>query len=447
MINGKIIKIEGNFVDVLFNSINDINLYDLLDVIENEKIILNLEVLSKLDGNIVHTIALGLTLGLSRNSIVNYNGNFIRMPEADNAIGRMMDPIGNQLDDRGYIPLSNISTNKMNNNIQTTTFNQNDRKILLETGIKVIDFFCPIFKGKPVVFLNDLDEDIINYKNSGINGSIYELIFRMNKDKPAYSVYSKIANTTEINNNYRELIDYNIIVPNSLDQSKIAIITSSPSDQTEQHLNTYLSGISLAETFLNKTNGDILLFMSGMNNLYSPLSLNYNIINRCGLKENGSITPIFVDYKLLSNEKKTTITFSTKYANINIYPPIDPLKSQSDFLTVDIVSEEHYKTYIDTIDLLNKYETLNNIITIKGLDVLTAEDKNIAQRARKIINFLSQPFFIAEIFTGSSGKYVTLTETIKGIKMILNGELNNIQENAFYMVGNIDEVIEKSNKI
>ena len=458
MSKGKIIQIIGAVIDVEFSKEFIPKIYDSLKV---DITGLVLEVQQQLGDGIVRSIAMGPSEGLARGLIVTNTGYPIKVPVGKNTLGRIMDVLGLPIDNQGPIMVDEyLSIHKNAPKLEDLT-NSTD---LLETGIKVIDLICPFAKGGKVGL----------FCGAGVGKTVnmMELIRNIAIEHSGYSVFAGVGERTrEGNDFYNEMKESNVL-------NKVALVYGQMNEPPGNRLRVALTGLTIAEKFRDDGR-DVLLFID---NIYRytlagtevsallgrmPSAVGYQptlasemgtLQERITSTKIGSITSIQAVYvpadDLTDPSPATTfahldatVVLSRQIAELGIYPAIDPLDSTSRQLDPLIIGQEHYDVTQSVQNILQRYKELKDIIAILGMDELSEDDKLIVNRARKIQKFLSQPFFVAEIFTGSVGKYVPLNETIRGFRGIIDGKYDNIPEQAFYMVGNIDEVIEKAKKL
>lgn len=448
---GKIVQIIGAVIDVEFTNNNLPKIYYALKV---EKINLILEVQQHIGDNIVRTIAMGSTEGIKRNLKVINTKSPIKVPVGVQTLGRIMNVLGEAIDEKGPINEKKIMSihKKSPKYIEQSINNE-----ILETGIKVIDLMCPFVKGGKI--------GLFGGAGVGKTVNMMELIRNIAIEHSGFSVFAGVGERTREGNDF-----YNEMkVSKVLD--KVALIYGQMNEPSGNRFRTALTGLTIAEAFRDEGR-DVLLFID---NIYRftlagteisallgrmPSAVGYQptlaeevgmLQERITSTKKGSITSIQAVYvpaddltdpspAAIFSHLDATIVLSRKIAELGIYPAIDPLESNSRQLDPLVVSNKHYKVSLKVRKILQRYKELKDIIAILGLDELTEEDKNIVNRARKIQNFLSQPFFVAEIFTGKVGKYVKVEDTILGVNSILNGEFDNIPEQAFYMIGGIEEV-------
>ncbi|MBL1432710.1 MAG: F0F1 ATP synthase subunit beta [Gammaproteobacteria bacterium] len=455
MSSGNVVQIIGAVVDVQFPADSMPNVYDALMV---DDVGLTLEVQQLLGDGIVRTIAMGSTDGLQREKAVSSTGAAITVPVGIKTLGRIMDVLGNPIDDKGPIgeeanwPIHRAAPAYADLAASTE---------LLETGIKVIDLVCPFAKGGKV--------GLFGGAGVGKTVNMMELIRNIAIEHSGYSVFAGVGERTrEGNDFYHEMTDSNVI-------DKVSLVYGQMNEPPGNRLRVALTGLTMAEYFRDEGR-DVLLFVD---NIYRytlagtevsallgrmPSAVGYQptlaeemgkLQERITSTKTGSITSIQAVYvpadDLTDPSPATTfahldatVVLSRQIAELGIYPAVDPLDSTSRQLDPLVVGQDHYDTARSVQMTLQRYKELKDIIAILGMDELSEEDKLSVSRARKIQRFLSQPFFVAEVFTGSPGKYVSLKDTITGFKAIVAGEYDHLPEQAFYMVGSIDEAVEKA---
>ena len=465
MSQGKIVQIIGAVVDVEFNRNEVPKVYDALKV-ENTEI--TLEVQQQLGDGIVRCIALGSTDGLKRNLVATNTGRAISVPVGTGTLGRIMDVLGTPIDEAGPVQAAD---HWEIHRAAPSYEEQSSANELLETGIKVIDLMCPFAKGGKV--------GLFGGAGVGKTVNMMELINNIAKQHSGLSVFAGVGERTrEGNDFYHEMKDSNVL-------DKVAMVYGQMNEPPGNRLRVALTGLTMAEFFRDDKDPvtgkgrDVLLFVD---NIYRytlagtevsallgrmPSAVGYQptlaeemgvLQERITSTKTGSITSIQAVYvpadDLTDPSPATTfahldatVVLSRNIASLGIYPAVDPLDSTSRQLDPNVIGNEHYDTARRVQSTLQKYKELKDIIAILGMDELSEEDKQAVSRARKIERFFSQPFHVAEVFTGSPGKYVTLKETIRGFKMICDGECDHLPEQAFYMVGGIDEAIEKAKKM
>jgi len=455
MTEGKIVQCIGAVIDVEFPRDSMPSVYDALVLPGTE---LTLEVQQQLGDGIVRTIALGSSDGLRRGLNVQNTGKPISVPVGPKTLGRIMDVLGRPIDEAG--PIGNESVASIHRKAPAYE-DLSPSTELLETGIKVIDLICPFAKGGKV--------GLFGGAGVGKTVNMMELINNIAKAHGGYSVFAGVGERTrEGNDFYHEMKDSNVL-------DKVALVYGQMNEPPGNRLRVALTGLTMAEYFRDEGR-DVLLFVD---NIYRftlagtevsallgrmPSAVGYQptlaeemgrLQERITSTKSGSITSVQAVYVPADDltdpspattflHLDSTVVLSRDIASLGIYPAVDPLDSTSRQLDPLVVGEEHYNTARGVQMTLQRYKELRDIIAILGMDELSPEDKLVVARARKIQRFLSQPFHVAEVFTGSPGKYVSLAETIKGFKGIVNGEYDHMPEQAFYMVGTIDEAIEKA---
>jgi F-type H+-transporting ATPase subunit beta len=458
MAQGKIIQIIGAVVDVEFPRDAVPHIYDALKLVKGGALVL--EVQQQLGDGVVRSIAMGSSDGLQRGLLVVNTGKPICVPVGTATLGRIMDVLGNPIDEAGPINSDNLRSIHQNapkfDEISQTTE-------LLETGIKVIDLLCPFAKGGKV--------GLFGGAGVGKTVNMMELIRNIAIEHSGYSVFTGVGERTrEGNDFYHEMKESNVL-------DKVSLVYGQMNEPPGNRLRVALTGLTIAEQFRDEGR-DVLLFVD---NIYRytlagtevsallgrmPSAVGYQptlaeemgrFQERVASTKNGSITSIQAVYVPADDvtdpspattfaHLDATVVLSRDIASLGIYPAVDPLDSSSRQLDPLVVGEEHYNVARGVQETLQKYKELRDIIAILGMDELSEEDKLVVVRARKIQRFLSQPFFVAEVFTGSPGKYVSLKDTIRGFKAILEGEYDHLPEQAFYMVGSIEEAAENAKK-
>jgi len=453
--SGKVVEIIGAVVDVEFPRGAVPKVYDAL-LVEGGQI--TLEVQQQLGDGIIRSIAMGSTEGLRRGLNVTNTGEAIQVPVGTKTLGRIMDVLGRPIDEMG--PIGEEARLPIHRPAPTFK-EQAASQELLETGIKVIDLICPFAKGGKV--------GLFGGAGVGKTVNMMELIRNIAIEHSGYSVFAGVGERTrEGNDFYHEMKDSNVL-------DKVSLVYGQMNEPPGNRLRVALTGLTIAESFRDEGR-DVLLFVD---NIYRytlagvevsallgrmPSAVGYQptlaeemgrLQERITSTKTGSITSIQAVYvpaddltdpspATTFSHLDATVVLSRQIAELGIYPAVDPLDSTSRQLDPLVVGQEHYDVARKVQGTLQRYKELKDIIAILGMDELSEDDKLIVSRARKIQRFLSQPFFVAEVFTGSPGKYVSLKETIKGFKGIIEGEYDHIPEQAFYMVGGIEEVIEKA---
>ncbi|ALL63576.1 MULTISPECIES: F0F1 ATP synthase subunit beta [Paraburkholderia] len=458
LVEGKIVQCIGAVIDVEFPRESMPKVYDAL-ILEGSE--LTLEVQQQLGDGIVRTICLGSSDGLRRGVVVKNTAKPISVPVGKPTLGRIMDVLGRPIDEAG--PISSETTRSIHQ--KAPAFDElSPSTELLETGIKVIDLICPFAKGGKV--------GLFGGAGVGKTVNMMELINNIAKEHGGYSVFAGVGERTrEGNDFYHEMKDSNVL-------DKVALVYGQMNEPPGNRLRVALTGLTMAEHFRDE-GLDVLFFVD---NIYRftlagtevsallgrmPSAVGYQptlaeemgkLQERITSTKTGSITSVQAVYvpadDLTDPSPATTfghldatVVLSRDIASLGIYPAVDPLDSTSRQIDPHVIGEEHYSITRRVQQTLQRYKELRDIIAILGMDELSPEDKLSVARARKIQRFLSQPFHVAEVFTGSPGKYVPLKETIRGFKMIVDGECDHLPEQAFYMVGTIDEAFEKAKKI
>jgi F-type H+/Na+-transporting ATPase subunit beta len=465
MADGKIVQCIGAVVDVEFPRSAMPKVYDALKMAGSE---LTLEVQQQLGDGIVRTIALGSSDGLRRGMMIQNTGAPISVPVGKATLGRIMDVLGNPIDECG--PVSSAQTAPIHRKAPAYD-DLSPSQDLLETGIKVIDLVCPFAKGGKV--------GLFGGAGVGKTVNMMELINNIAKAHSGLSVFAGVGERTrEGNDFYHEMADAKVVDLDNPENSKVAMVYGQMNEPPGNRLRVALTGLTIAEGFRDEGK-DVLFFVD---NIYRftlagtevsallgrmPSAVGYQptlaeemgrLQERITSTKTGSITSIQAVYVPADDltdpspattfaHLDSTVVLSRDIASLGIYPAVDPLDSTSRQLDPLVVGQDHYDTAREVQGTLQRYKELRDIIAILGMDELAPEDKLVVARARKMQRFLSQPFHVAEVFTGSPGKYVSLKDTIKGFKMIASGELDHLPEQAFYMVGTIEEAIEKAKKI
>lgn len=460
---GQIVQVIGAVVDIEFPRDAMPKIYEAL-VLKNDEADslaengLTFEVEQQLGDGVVRTIAMGTSEGLRRGMKVETTGREISVPVGPKTLGRIMDVLGRPIDDCGPIGSEEI---RPIHNVAPKFDELSPSVDLLETGIKVIDLICPFAKGGKV--------GLFGGAGVGKTVNMMELINNIAKQYGGYSVFAGVGERTrEGNDFYHEMGESKVL-------DKVAMVFGQMNEPPGNRLRVALTGLTMAEAFRDEGR-DILLFID---NIYRytlagtevsallgrmPSAVGYQptlagemgkLQERIASTKTGSITSIQAVYvpadDLTDPSPATTfghldatVVLSRDIAALGIYPAVDPLDSTSRQVDPNIIGLEHYTVARRVQETLQRYKELRDIIAILGMDELAPEDKLVVQRARKIQNYLSQPFHVAEVFTGAPGKYVPLKETIRGFKMIVDGECDELPEQAFYMVGTIDEAFEKA---
>ncbi len=456
MSSGQIVQIVGAVVDVEFPREHIPQIYDALNV-EGESD-LTLEVQQQLGDGVVRTIALGSSEGLKRGSDVVNTGAPVSVPVGEPTLGRIMDVLGRPIDEAGPV---DVEKKMPIHRTAPTYVEQSPGVEILETGIKVIDLIMPIAKGGKI--------GLFGGAGVGKTVTLMELIRNIAIEHSGYSVFAGVGERTrEGNDFYHEMKESNVL-------DKVALVYGQMNEPPGNRLRVALTGLTIAEDFRDEGR-DVLMFID---NIYRytlagtevsallgrmPSAVGYQptlaaemglLQERITSTKTGSITSfqaVYVPADDLTDPSPATtfahldatLVLSRQVAELGIYPAVDPLDSTSRQLDPLIIGQEHYDTARAVQNTLQRYKELKDIIAILGMDELSEDDKLTVSRARKIQRFLSQPFFVAEVFTGASGKYVSLKDTIKGFQSIMEGQYDDLPEQAFYMVGAIEEAVEKT---
>jgi len=455
---GKVVEIIGAVIDVQFPRSSMPKVFDALKVDESG---LTLEVQQQIGDGIVRTIAMGSTDGLKRGLSVNNTGAPINVPVGEKTLGRIMNVLGEPVDNAGEI----AAEKTMPIHRSAPTFSEQASEVeILETGIKVVDLICPFAKGSKVGL----------FGGAGVGKTVIlmELIRNIAAEHSGFSVFAGVGERTrEGNDFFHEMTDAQVI-------DKVALVYGQMNEPPGNRLRVALTGLTMAEHFRDE-GSDTLLFVD---NIYRytlagtevsallgrmPSAVGYQptlaeemgvLQERITSTKTGSITSIQAVYvpadDLTDPSPATTfahldatVVLSRNIAELGIYPAVDPLDSTSRQLDPLIIGQEHYDTTRSVQGVLQKYKELKDIIAILGMDELSEEDKLAVNRARKIQRYLSQPFYVAETFTGTPGKYVSLKDTIKGFQAIVNGDYDHLPEQAFYMIGEISEAEKRAEEI
>jgi len=455
MSSGKIVQIIGAVVDVQFDRDSMPKVYEALKLADVD---LTLEVQQQLGDGVVRTIAMGSSDGLKRGMAAEATGSAIQVPVGQGTLGRIMDVLGRAVDEAG--PIEADTTMPIHR--KPPNFDEQSSAVeILETGIKVIDLVMPIAKGGKV--------GLFGGAGVGKTVTLMELIRNIAVEHSGFSVFAGVGERTrEGNDFYHEMQEGGVL-------DKVALVYGQMNEPPGNRLRVALSGLTMAEYFRDEGR-DVLMFVD---NIYRytlagtevsallgrmPSAVGYQptlaeemgaLQERITSTKTGSITSfqaVYVPADDLTDPSPATtfahldatLVLSRQIAELGIYPAVDPLDSTSRQLDPLVIGEEHYGVARGVQGTLQRYKELKDIIAILGMDELSEDDKLTVSRARKIQRFLSQPFFVAEVFTGAPGKYVGLKETIKGFKAIVEGEYDSLPEQAFYMVGTIEEAVEKA---
>ncbi len=463
---GKITQVMGAVVDVQFEG----DLPEILNALhtDNNDKLLVLEVAQHLGENSVRTIAMDSTEGLKRGSEVTDTGEAIMVPVGPETLGRIINVIGDPIDERG--PMTTKSKSPIHASAPEFSDQATETEIL-STGIKVVDLVCPYAKGGKI--------GLFGGAGVGKTVIIMELINNIAKGHGGYSVFAGVGERTrEGNDLYHEMIESGVIDLEG-DNSKAALVYGQMNEPPGARMRVALTGLTQAEYFRDQEGQDVLFFMDNIFRFTQagsevsvllgriPSAVGYqptlatdmgNLQERITSTNKGSITSVQAIYVPADDltdpapatsfaHLDATTVLSRQIAELGIYPAVDPLDSTSRILDPRIIGEEHYNIATEVQRVLQTYKSLQDIIAILGMDELSEDDKLTVARARKIQRFLSQPFFVAEVFTGSPGVLVSLEDTIKGFKGIIEGGYDHLPEAAFYMVGTIEEAVEKAKKL
>jgi F-type H+/Na+-transporting ATPase subunit beta len=470
---GRITQIIGPVIDVEFTGGSMPQIYNALKVEgKNEAgadVSVTCEVQQLLGGNQVRAVAMSTTDGLVRGMAVNDTGAPIMVPVGPATLGRIFNVLGETVDNRG--PVGTDETMPIHRDAPKLT-ELETKPSVFETGIKVLDLLAPYRRGGKIGL----------FGGAGVGKTVImmELINNIAINHGGVSVFGGVGERTrEGNDLYNEMMESGVIKKDNLNDSKIALVYGQMNEPPGARMRVGLSALTMAEYFRDVSKQDVLLFIDNIFRFVQagsevsallgrmPSAVGYqptlgtdmgDLQERITSTTQGSITSIQAVYvpadDLTDPAPATTFAhldgttvLSRNLAAKGIYPAVDPLDSTSTMLQPAVVGDDHYKTARAVQAILQRYKELQDIIAILGLDELSEDDRQAVSRARKIERFLSQPFFVAEVFTGSPGKYVKLEDTIKGFKMILNGELDDLPEQAFYLVGDINEAIEKGKKL
>ena len=458
MSSGKVVQVIGAVVDVEFPRDQVPKVYDALKI---DSIDLTLEVQQQLGDGVVRAIAMGPSEGLARGVAVSNTGNPITVPVGAETLGRIMDVLGNAIDERGPI---NAREHAPIHRAAPTYEEQKGGNEILETGIKVIDLICPFARGGKV--------GLFGGAGVGKTVTMGELIRNIAIEHSGFSVFAGVGERTrEGNDFYHEMAESNVL-------DKLSLVYGQMNEPPGNRLRVALTGLTIAEKFRDEGR-DVLLFID---NIYRytlagtevsallgrmPSAVGYQptlaaemgmVQERITTTKTGSITSVQAVYVPADDltdpspattfaHLDSTITLSRAITDLGIYPAVDPLDSSSRQLDPAIVGEEHYRVARGVQQVLQRYKELRDIIAILGMDELSEDDKKVVYRARKIQQFLSQPFHVAEVFTGSKGVTVPVKDTVRSFKAILEGEYDHMPEQAFYMVGTIEDAVAKFDQL
>jgi len=464
---GKVTQVIGAVVDVQF----DDSLPEILNALttDNNGKTLVLEVAQHLGENTVRTVAMDASEGLVRGQEVIDTGAPISVPVGNATLGRILNVVGEPVDEQG--PVEATQTRAIHQNAPYFSDQSTETEILV-TGIKVIDLLAPYTKGGKI--------GLFGGAGVGKTVLIMELINNIAKVHSGVSVFAGVGERTrEGNDLYHEMIESGVIVPDNLSESKIALVYGQMNEPPGARMRIALSGLTLAEQFRDETGSDVLFFVDNIFRFTQagsevsallgriPSAVGYQptlatdmgaMQERIASTKSGSITSVQAVYVPADDltdpapatsfaHLDATTVLSRAISEIGIYPAVDPLDSTSRLMDPAIVGEEHYSVARDVQGILQRYKSLQDIIAILGMDELSEEDKLTVARARKIQRFLSQPFDVAKVFTGSDGVQVPLEDTIASFKAVVAGEYDHLPEGAFYMVGGINEVLAKAEKM
>lgn len=455
MNQGKIVQILGAVVDVEFDERSIPAIYNALEVANPTGEKLTLEVQSHQGEGWVRTVAMGPVDGLSRGLVVTDTGKSISVPVGEKVLGRLINVVGEPIDNQGKIQAEKTYPIHRDS---PKLIEQETKQEILETGIKVIDLVAPFIKGGKI--------GVFGGAGVGKTVIIQELINNIAKEHGGYSVFAGVGERTrEGNDLYNEMKDAGVL-------NKLAMVFGQMNEPPGARLRVALAGLSIAEFFRDEKRQDVLLFIDNIFRFTQagsevsallgriPSAVGYQptlaaemgqLQERITSTKKGSITSLQAIYVPADDytdpapvttfaHLDSTIVLERSIAEQGLYPAVDPLASSSRALDPDVVGEEHYEVASQVKKVLQRYKELQDIIAILGMEELSDEDKITVTRARKIQRFMSQPFFVGEAFTGRAGKYVPIAETVRGFKKILDGELDGVSEQEFYMVGTIDEV-------
>jgi len=475
---GRITQIIGPVMDIAFSAGKMPNIYNALVIsgknASGQELQITVEVQQLLGDNLVRAVAMSATEGLMRGMKVTDTGAPLNVPVGEVTLGRIFNVLGETVDNMGPLDASNSKTQKTLPIHRTApAFVDLDTKLsIFETGIKVVDLLAPYRRGGKI--------GLFGGAGVGKTVLIMELINNIAKAHGGVSVFGGVGERTrEGNDLYMEMKESKVINEENMKESKVALVYGQMNEPPGARMRVGLTALTMAEYFRDVNNQDVLLFIDNIFRFVQagsevsallgrmPSAVGYqptlstemgSLQERITSTKDGSITSIQAVYvpadDLTDPAPATTFAhldattvLSRNLAAKGIYPAVDPLDSSSSMLQPWILGDDHYNTAQNVKRTLQRYKELQDIIAILGLDELSEEDRQTVARARKIERFLSQPFFVAEVFTGSPGKYVPLAETISGFKLILAGELDALPEQAFYLVGNVEEVVAKAAKI
>ncbi|HUS53184.1 MAG TPA: F0F1 ATP synthase subunit beta [Thermohalobaculum sp.] len=464
---GKITQVIGAVVDIQFDDF----LPAILNALETENKgnRLVLEVAQHLGENTVRTIAMDATEGLVRGTSVTDTGAPIAVPVGPATLGRIINVIGEPIDEKGPVE---AKEHRPIHRAAPEFVEQSTESEMLETGIKVVDLLAPYAKGGKI--------GLFGGAGVGKTVLIMELINNIARGHGGFSVFAGVGERTrEGNDLYHEMIEGGVIVPDDLTKSKVALVYGQMNEPPGARMRVALSGLTIAEQFRDESGSDVLFFIDNIFRFTQagseisallgriPSAVGYQptlatdmgaLQERITSTKQGSITSVQAIYVPADDltdpapatsfaHLDATTVLSRQIAELGIYPAVDPLDSTSRVLDPGVLGQDHYDIARDVQGILQRYKSLQDIIAILGMDELSEDDKLTVARARKIQRFLSQPFFVAQVFTGVEGKYVPVEKTIDGFKRLVSGEFDHLPESAFYMVGDIDEAIAKAQRM
>tara|TARA_B100000965_G_scaffold402061_1_gene427222 strand:+ start:7216 stop:8640 length:1425 start_codon:yes stop_codon:yes gene_type:complete len=463
---GKVVQVIGPVIDIQFDESRVPEIYNAIELnykLEGKDTRLVLETQQHLGNGLVRAVAMSTTEGVVRGMSATDSGSPITVPVGESVLGRIFNVIGEPVDNKGPVK---AESHYPIHRPAPTLVDQDTEANILETGIKVIDLICPFMKGGKVGA----------FGGAGVGKTvvIMELINNIAKAHGGYSVFAGVGERSrEGNDLYHEMSDAGVIDQENIENSKVALVYGQMNEPPGARMRVALTGLTMAEYFRDDKNQDVLLFVDNIFRFSqagsevsallgrSPSAVGYQptlsqemgiLQERITSTKKGSITSfqaVYVPADDLTDPAPantfahldSTIVLERRIAELGIYPAVDPLASTSNALDPKLVGEEHFRVARGVQQVLQRYNDLQDIIAILGLDELSPEDRQTVFRARKIQKFLSQPFHVAEVFTGIGGKYVSVADTVKGFKMILDGELDHLSEDDFYMKGSIDEAI------
>lgn len=462
---GVVHQVMGAVVDVKFSEDSIPEIYNALEVNLNGKKLV-LEVMHHIGEGVVRTIAMDLTEGLARGVEVINTGSEIKVPVGKEVLGRIINVIGEPVDGMGPVA---TEKREVIHKSAPKFVEQSSQAEILTTGIKVIDLMAPFLKGGKI--------GLFGGAGVGKTVVIMELINNIAKSRDGLSVFTGVGERTrEGNDLYHEMMESNVITKGDPDKSRCALVYGQMNEPPGARARVALSGLTIAEYFRDVENKDILFFVDNIFRFTQagsevsallgriPSAVGYQptlstemgaLQERITSTKNGSITSVQAIYVPADDitdpapaasftHLDAKVVLSREISELGIYPAVDPLESSSRILDAKIIGEEHYRVAIMVQEILQKYKSLQDIIAILGMDELSDEDKKTVYRARKIQRFFSQPFHVAEVFTGTPGVLVDLKDTIKGFREICEGKHDEVPENAFFMAGTIEDVIKKA---